>query len=337
MSFKQEKVINTSLKKMLVDSLIDFFFENKCLLFGGCVRDYIISKTKIYPNDFDIGVDNINNIKDEFTNRLGYCYEISCYDIKKNTTVIHSNMQLIYKYKTKGELIKFTIDISPKTIIGSNLDIDVNGIYMSDRQSFHLMKIIKNVSLIDIINKINKKKFTILKTFNPPVGSRTQIGIEKSSHDLLEFIKIMERTVKMMCRGWKLDGDLTATFNPLLIKQIDKSIDETKCNICDTSFKKYEMELNCCKKIICFSCAVNHIKSKYGNSEICCPYCRGDPFGWKTTKLNNNANLEFIVNDGAINQSNDDSLPSLIPALGAYDDIPMIPNNEIGTFEDGGW
>ena len=292
MSVEERAVRQGSAKHKLVDALIKLFFENGYTIFGGCVRDYIIPKYKLYPVDFDIGVDDINEAKTIIINTLCFSFDIEEENIDNNGEINHSKLELTHRFSSTKKPIKLTIDISLKKVIGSNLDFDVNSIYMTNDRSFHLVDSIQYNSLTEIINNINRKKFRILKTYKKPIQTRTQMGINESSKKLIEYIKMMDRTSKMLSRGYKLsDQILEEIFEPCLIKKIDNSTSNecnisNTCNICASNFKPYELELDCCKQIICFSCAINHIKGRFGNTDIFCPYCRGDLFGWKTTKGN---------------------------------------------------
>lgn len=287
MSVEERAVRQGSAKHKLVDALIKLFFENGFIIFGGCVRDYIIPKYKLYPIDFDIGVDDINEAKTIIINTLYFSFDIEEENIENDGEINHSKLELIHKFSSTKKPIKLSIDISLKKVIGSNLDFDVNSIYMTNDRSFHLVDSIQFNSLTEIINNINRKKFRILKTYKKPMQTRREIGINESSKKLIEYVKIMERTSKMLSRGYKLsDQILEEIFEPCLIKKIDNLTNNCDvcniCNICASNFRPYELELYCCKQIICFSCVLNHIKGRYGNTDIFCPYCRGDPFGWKT-------------------------------------------------------
>ncbi len=288
MSVEERTIRRGSIKHKLVDALIKLFFENGFTLFGGCVRDYIIPKNKLYPVDFDIGVDNIDEARTIITSALLFSFDIEEDNTENNGEINHSKLKLIHKFSSDKKPIKFCIDISFKRVIGSNLDFDVNSIYMTNDRSFHLVDSLEYNSLTEIIDNINHKKFRILKTYKKPMRTRTQIGINKSSKKLIEYIKMMDRTSRMLSRGYKLcDQKLEEIFEPCLIKKINEcgeTDSEQECNICTSKFKTYELELDCCKQMICFSCTLNHIKGRFGNTDIFCPYCRGDPFGWKTIR-----------------------------------------------------
>jgi len=281
MTTPQKRVVKESIKCKLVDELINLFFASGYIFFGGGVRDYIISKKKLYPTDFDIGVNNVKNAKENLITSLKFTFKIEDEDIIKNNKIVHSKLKLTYKHK---ESLVLHIDISYKKVVGSNQDFDVNGLYMTNHKTFHLVDSLSSHNLADIIIQITKKKFKVLKTYKKPEKSRMQIGVANSSKKLIEYLKIMERVSKMFGRGWKLNKQkLDEIFEPCLIKKIN--IDETEeknCAICTTEFKTYELELYCCKNIMCFTCAIGHVKERFNNSEIACPYCRGDPFGWET-------------------------------------------------------
>lgn len=304
MSLQQERVVNKSAKCKLVNSIIKLIFENGYILFGGAVRDYHLSKQKTYPVDFDIGVSDISLAIKYLVENLKFCFDIETNKCKNNNDVIvHAKLNLKYKFPKSNspkELIEFCVDISDKSVVGSNLDFDVNGVYMTNDRTYNLVDSMPSDSLCKIIDQINKKRFSVLKTYVKPNNSRFQFGISENSKKLVEFIKIMERVCKMLNRGWKLNGqNLEEIFDPCLIKEMCNENDK-HCTICGDDFKKYELELYCCKKIMCFVCAIAHVKSRFNNSEIPCPYCRGDPFGWKTINDNpagsSNEN-NFLIQD----------------------------------------
>jgi hypothetical protein len=281
MSVRQDLVVKTTIKAQLVDALIALFFEKGYIIFGGCVRDYILTKKKYYPMDFDIGVDSVYDANKTIKDALKFSFEIM--DVDSHQT--HSKMILTHKHLKSTEPLEFIIDISERNVIGSNLDFDVNGIYMPDAYTFKIPRTI-NISLMSIVNNINKKKFRILKAYKPPNVARIQ-DIASNSAKVCEYVKMMDRTVKMLNRGWTLNKqNLEDIFVPCLIKKTC-DIEEKICFICSTDYRQYELELDCCKKVMCFPCALNHVKARYSNSEIMCPYCRGDPFGWKTNGGNN--------------------------------------------------
>lgn len=287
MSIKQQIAFKNTIKYSIVDDLIALFFQNKYHLFGGCVRDYIIATKKFYPIDFDIGVDNVEKAKSMLMSKLEFTFDINHYDVKdKDLRLIHSKMILTHKHIDSSEPLEFIIDISHKSVIGSNIDFDVNSIYMPSHQTFSIIDSMGNIPLMDILNNINRRKFRILKTFHRPTISRITEGITVNSTKLIEFIKIMDRTAKMLNRGWKLyHQKIEDVFDPCLIKELPSDKTNGICNICSSEYKQYELELNCCHQFICFTCALEHIKARFSNSNIFCPYCRGDPFGWGTCTI----------------------------------------------------
>lgn len=283
----QKIISKMSLRGKLIENLLEFLFSNNYFIFGGTVRDYIIPDKKRSPSDFDIGVNDIEEAIIEIEKKLSFSFFIERDIIKCNNIIAHCKLILKYKFR---ENMYFVIDISKKEVIGSNIDFDVNGIFMTEKSTYKIIDKMKNYSLSQIINNIQNKQFKIMKSFNVPEKSRWGMGIKESSKQLLEFIKFMERTSKMLNRGWKLDGQLIEDiFQPCLIKKISNLDD--RCRICTNKFNKYELELNCCKQILCFSCCYEYIKARFGNSEIPCPFCRGDPFGWKTLNDVQNENL----------------------------------------------
>lgn len=302
MSSIQQIVVKRTLKYKIVNDLILLFFKHNFFIFGGCVRDFILSKNKYYPYDFDIGVDNIDNAKEKLIDALEFCFNIESDDIiSKENNVVHSKLKITYKHNATLDPLIFIIDISHKSIIGTNVDFDVNSIYMPNSKTFTLVDSISNTYLIDVIENINKRKFSIIKRFPAPQLSRCEEGIVNNSQKVLEFVKFMERTSKMLNRGWKLKKqNLTDVFDPCLIKEVQPDV----CTLCRDTFSKYEIETNCCKKELCFTCAVTLIKTNYHNTEINCPFCRGDLFGRKT-------NHQYYMLQSRDQQTYDDALPVL--------------------------
>src|SRR5271166_36355 len=123
MSVRQDLVVKTTIKAQLVDALIALFFEKGYIIFGGCVRDYILTKKKYYPMDFDIGVDSVYDANKTIKDALKFSFEIM--DVDSHQT--HSKMILTHKHLKSTEPLEFIIDISERNVIGSNLDFDVNG------------------------------------------------------------------------------------------------------------------------------------------------------------------------------------------------------------------
>ena len=315
LSLSNKIITKNSLKGKLIDNLIEFLFSHNYFIFGGVVRDYIIPERKREPSDFDIGVENIENAIKKMVKGLSFSFIIKKESLEYKNKIVHSKLILNYKLRTD---ITFIIDISNKNIIGSNLDFDANGIYMTDKFTFKIMDKLIDHSLSNIIMNIKNKKFKVMKTFKLPEKNRFQMGIRNNSKDLLEYIKFMERTCKMLSRGWKLNKQkLEDIFNPCLIKKVLNK--DSKCCICFDIFNKFEIELFCCKQLICFSCCFDHIKARFNNSEIACPFCRGDLFGWKTINLDGEI---FPINDSINMLSSDILFGDIIPLI--YNEIDII-------------
>src|SRR5579885_2079614 len=162
---KQKIISKTSLRGKLIENLLDFLFSNKYFIFGGVVRDYIIPKKKKCPNDFDIGVDSIKDAIENIERQLSFCFYFEKESIEYNKDIVHSKITLHYKFRDN---MKFILDISPKKIIGSNLDFDINGIYMTEKFTYKIMDKLKDYSLSEITNNIQNKRFQIMKSFDIP-------------------------------------------------------------------------------------------------------------------------------------------------------------------------
>lgn len=266
--------MDQSIEFTLIDSLFKLIFENQGIICGSPIREYILplKDNKKCPAELYIWVNYMESFYKTIQSSLKFCFDIKTENYHKNMI-----MQLKYKFQTN---ITFIIHIYQKNFPIPNMFIDVNNFTMTHPENYIIPT---DISIIDIANKINTKIFKVLKTFKIPKGNRRQLGIVESSTNLLCFIETMYHTTLMLENYWTLDGQyIEEIFEPCLIKKTEHN---DNCDICDEQFNKYELELNCCKKVICFKCAINQVKTRFDNSEINCPFCRGDLFGWKTNKL----------------------------------------------------
>lgn len=317
-------VLIKSNKEKIIENLIDFLFEEEYFLFGDIVINYILpsKNKKKYPLDINISVYSINESIEQIKAGLSFCFDIKINSINgRNDEQIHATLILTYKF---ANAIVMNINLFTGEYSVSDVNFDMDGVYMTDRKTIKLVDKLEVESFSELMNNINKKKFRILTKFSPPVGSRAQLGIPESSTKLIDFIKTMEEVTKMFNRGWKLDKQkLEEVFDPCLIHAVDRNNDNQKCELCDNKFHNYSLELYCCKKNICFNCSVEHVKARFNNSEIHCPYCRGDAFGWKTIK----PIQPKEANESAQADLTDEDMPELedVPAL-QEEMPPLVPD-----------
>ena len=267
-------------KLKFIQEIIDYVFEMNYWLYGGTIRDYILPKKKVMPNDIDIGVDDTDHALTCFKTYFEDKFTID--EIKEDELISynkHTTIKMIHK-EVNDEIM---VDISEKKNIGSRLDFDVNGIYMLDNFTYKLVPVLNLLNIGDIMRKINRKKFNLINIYYPK-ESRNESNIVKNSLELIEFLKIMYRTTKMFKKGWRLENQtLTEIFKPCLIDNLGKSLN---CTICSKELNDYALKLNCCEKQTCFECGLKFIKNKFYDQEIFCIFCHGDPFGWHTCKEN---------------------------------------------------
>lgn len=265
-----------ALRLKILDQLIETLFEIKGCLAGDVLNDYILAKRKTSPNLIEFYCTNIKEKFNKFKERVKFCFHIEQkkYCVDKSKTY---HMILIYKFDEK---IKFNILFQVQPYSLTTL-FDIDHIYMKDKNNYYVGD---KISLVDIINQINQKKFTILNTYKPPEVTRVQMTVKNHSPLIYDFVRVMHKTCVYLDKGWKLkDQKLEDVFNPCLITSIDRE-KEQECLICSNGLKKYEIKLHCCGKIICTNCAMDQIVSRYDNTDISCPFCRGDLFNWKSAQ-----------------------------------------------------
>jgi len=266
--------MDPSIELKMIDNLFKLIFENKGIICGSPIREYVLPSkdNKVCPTELYIYSSNTESFYKNMLLSLKFCFDI-------RTENYHKNVIMYINYKFHSD-IKFNLHIYPQNFPIPNMIIDVNNFIMAKPDNYTVPK---DTSIIDIVNKINTKQFNILQTFKIPKGNRRQIGIVESSTNLLSFIETMYHVCQMLENYWILENQyIEEIFEPCLMK---KAPEGNSCDICSEEFNKYELELNCCKKMICFQCAINQIRTRFDNSEINCPFCRGDLFGWKTNKM----------------------------------------------------
>lgn len=278
-------------KNKIVEELFKLLLQTYSIK-GSSVREYIISnKISEEPINFDVNSMNVMSVDKLIKDNLKFCFNISKRE-SENNNIINTKLHLKLVYKFASDvIINITVcEIDPNNMTKDKIDFDIDGLCIIKNLNTYTLCNTLDYSLGEIINKINLKVFKIMKTFKQPTTSRIQTQIKASSTKLMEFLEIMHKTNNMFIQGWKLDNQqLQDVFEPLLMYESDNlNEDNNKCNICNDKYIKYCLKLYCCSKTLCFQCAIDHVESRFANSEIPCPYCRGDPFGWKTIDINTN-------------------------------------------------
>ena len=267
--------------KKSLDKLIDLLFDNQYILIGRVVTDYLLATNKKYVTAVSAITNKSNRqtILSEIENILDPTFSI---------LKLHFSSAVIADENKIGKVIIF--DQSTKVTIylkiyileqvKNRTFIDINNIIMTSHTNIQALNCGWSVS--ELIDTLNKNQFNIKKNFTKPDRPRIQ-NVANNSEKLSEFVMAQEIVRNRLIRGFRIEdkSNINSIFEPNLIKNLTNST-LTDCPLCLNRFKKYELELHCCQQVICFNCAIKHIDSRYNNSEIPCPFCRGDPFGWNT-------------------------------------------------------
>lgn len=370
---KYIKINVNDVKINLINKLINFAFEHEYILYGNIIWNYMLvdPKKRVIPKVIDLIKHPSIKMKDaikKINDNLKFTFEINKIDRHmniegnnehmnedinedndenidndkdkdKNLTI---NLELTYNF-FKDNPIKFNLNIHTESIILNEQIFDIDNIIMSNDRTFKLIDDVPSCKFIEIFNNIQSKKFKLNQKFSPPTKSRNKLGITEASNDLLIFIKSMNKTRLLLEKGWKLsDQKIENIFNPCIIHKINVN---TVCNICNNDLKiyTYGIKLNCCSQILCFNCCIKHINAKFYNSEISCPYCRGDLFGWNTTNTNNliqhnnenNINSNFNVDDENNDSGDDDYIDDIDDNYDNSEIIDVIENYDGDIIDDG--
>lgn len=263
-------------KKYSIDRLIDILFKNNYMIFRNVVTEYIILK-KRYSSLIEIISRKINICK-IFKDIRKVLKNNEFNILNENKITDDVNNKILLEIQDKNKII-IKLIIYPYNKINDTEIIDIHKLYMKNYDNYLTSS---NNNVIDIINNVNNKRFNILiEEIKKPVVPRMN-DIISNSDKLLYFVCVMRDISLMLNNGYKLNSNqqLENILKPCLIKKMNNN--QLNCNICYNKMEKYECELFCCKKEICFTCLINDINARYNNSEIMCPYCRGDLFGWDT-------------------------------------------------------
>ena len=260
---------------------------------GGWVRDFVIRGE--IPNDLDLFVRNIPETVKLIKLILGMTFNVKCEENDDDYNIDRKGVRIVAEHRTlpsandPNKKYILSIDINDKAFCTTPPDLDVNCLSLSS-QHMTVKNPLSIADLSQIINNIKNKEFVILFKQTKSLISRSN-NIKINSDYVMISIKMQARIAKRLNGGWqihKINNSpteilkyLRKIFNECVIQY---SKDDGMCALCqEEEFgDKFCCELVCCKNKICFSCAHKHIKARYNNSSIECPYCRGDPFGMKT-------------------------------------------------------
>lgn len=268
----------------ILDSLVELNY--KISLFGGVVRDFVLSeftKEIVSFNDLDIIIvpKNDNNMSIEiFINKIintldnfgiiksfqdgGYCMKIGCDTYDCYIRKLLCNID--------GQEIKIDFVGIPD---GNNCDFTCNGLKIDMglfEKQLNLSSIVHIKSdkyLYDALNDIREKKLRMAISYH-------NYDL-KIINNLRQFLKIIERTVKMMERGWIPVDDIKEILDNI---GVCEKTDDFKCCISWADIKdvpgKYIIKSPCCKSsYYTVDAWINYIKNDKSEDIFAkCPLCR---------------------------------------------------------------
>lgn len=281
------------IENRLLYDLYQLFFRKDLYVFGISAVDYFLSKSRRHTHVIDVCADDdrhVHKIINKLINVLSFSFNIYIRFIKDGDPECacpHSDHNV-------EDISVATIDLEYKHIPGicfhvnvhqgplDELDMifDIDSICVLGMNDLFINNININYSLADAIKATHERKFRLTEIHVAPKESRSEMGIKLNTSRLLRYIAISNKTAELLNNGWKIIGPrLDKVFFPCLI---GKTLENTNCTICNSEFDKYELKLDCCEQFMCFECAEEYVQSRADNSEIFCPFCKGDPFGWNT-------------------------------------------------------
>ncbi|MCJ7637328.1 MAG: hypothetical protein MUO21_07545 [Nitrososphaeraceae archaeon] len=283
------------LSNKLLRDIYHLLFRKDLCVFGLSAIEYFLSKPKIHTHVIDVCTTDDKSVVEiikKLGNVLSFSYDLHIRmmhhedheDDPKCTCgqsdledVIMANITLHYRY-VPG--ICFHINIHQGPLEDMDLIFDFDAICVTDMDTITINNINYNYKLSDAVKAANEKKFRLVDVHIAPEESRSEMGIISNTNGVLRYLEISGKTTNLLNDGWKIIGPrLDKVFYPCLI---GKAPENGKCSICNDKFRKYELKLDCCSQFMCFKCAVTYVKSRADNSEIPCPFCKEDPFGWGT-------------------------------------------------------
>lgn len=282
----------------IFDDVIKTIFMYDTKIYGGYVRDYLIRKE--IPKDIDVSCANIEYFTNKLKNMLKFSFDIID-DKMPGVGYGCRKLTLIHKHIA---LPTISMDICTNNIIGSRLDLDVNGLVISKDGSIKFTGD-NNLSMFPTVySNIINKQFTLLRKYTRPAEPR-RVFSDLKLHSLLliEYFRIFSRCMKMLNRGWTIkqsdvNEKLIETFQPFIFKLSKDLIDTPECTICCNNFDMYYVETQCCHQSICVECSLKYVVAHMNKTYIKCPYCIvGDVFGWGTIESSkHNENYPLVSN-----------------------------------------
>lgn len=284
-----------NLEDSLLENIYELLFDKKLYIYGSTVIDYFLTSPRKHTHTIDAFANKDTDvcvIARKLSNALSFSFNIhlsliryekcdeseSDEDNDDNDEIIRIvKMTLLYKY---ADGISYHINLHRGPKYNIELLFDFDSICMKNENHLTLNQVINNYTIADAIKAVNDKKFRLTKGRQVVPEPRKVLGTYESTNRLLKYMEISSKTANLLNKGWKLSNQkLEKLFIPCLIAVTTKN---SKCSICDSKFRKYELKLTCCKQMMCFDCALSYVISRADNTEIFCPFCKGDPFGHNT-------------------------------------------------------
>ena len=291
-----ESDLEIDLADKLLENIYTLIFQQKLHVIGLTAIDYFLTNPKKHTHVINVCPDNDKNvvkIAKKFKKALSFSFNIHIGYVKfddcddsyddsesedndESEQVQIAKMTIIYKY---SEGIAFHINIHHGPLTSLDIIFDFECISIKNSDTLVVTDLVEDYTMASAVKAIANKKFRLVMGHRPSGIPRNELGPIDSTNELMSYITISANTAELLNNGWKVSGPkLDKVFDPCLITLAPKA----NCSICSNAFRKYELKLTCCQQTICFSCAHEYIHSRACNSEIFCPFCKGDPFGFKT-------------------------------------------------------
>lgn len=306
--FKKPENVRTKLMWKFATCMI----EEKCTIFGGFVRDMLISEVNfsseeytgdfsVYPNDIDMVVDGATPFSfksgklEQLCQKAGFectlleivesergSYETMTYEVKP----FHSDLLGLKDCSFKVDLVKSVPHLSPPF---NKLDMLCNG-FIWDLSGVRFSKNcgLKMDSESDISRKM-KEAQTLGSMLNREtemvVPNILQVNYEPMSP---EMITLRKSLIRRICKMWKKRWNITNLKHLRQITYIRGIVpDEYQtevCPICQQSFDNDDVAVQCnaCKVLTCVSCFEEYSMAELeGRITIRCPNTCSLRDGWK--------------------------------------------------------
>lgn len=284
----------------IFNDVIQMILSHDAIIYGGCVRDYLLRKE--IPKDIDVAHVTVDSFTKKLISALHFSFDIVNEEMKGMT---YGCKKLTLKHKHIN-LPPIEIDVCKSSIVGSRLDMDVNGFIFSKNGSIKFSGDDNLKHFTTVYPNVMNKQFTILRKYTRPAEPRRLINNRKiHSLLLIEYFKIFLRCMKMINRGWVTKQNLKDIFFPFIFVQTEKEHSyrskllspstssvvlnyPNECIICCCAYDIYHVETQCCHQKVCVTCSFNHIVSHINDETINCMFCvSGDMYGWGTTPQSN--------------------------------------------------